>query len=72
MRKVKEMTEEEYRADKSAVLAAIIHPDDVDAIGKLMSYVHDTYWAGEYYDLDGARLYPRYNEAHEIIGYEFR
>ena len=50
---------------------------DIDALGAWFEEYGAEYWNGEYYDVDGARLYSviewdEEDEQGKVIGYEFR
>ena len=47
--------------------------EDIDALGEWLEQHGEKYWNGEYYDADGLRVYPVYNELdedeYELTGY---
>jgi hypothetical protein len=50
--------------------------DDVNALGEWLSQYGDDSWNGEYYDADGLKIFPVYNQISEdefdLVGYEIK
>lgn len=67
-----------YEELYAAAVAPDATMDDIDALGEWFSRYGDSYWRGEYYELDhGYRLYPVYegdieNDQYDIVGWEIR
>lgn len=74
------MTIYDYQELKNKALSADVTQEDINNLGDWFEQYGDKYWNGEYYSVDGSRLYPIYRridddeleEQYEIVGYEIK
>ena len=67
----------DYEELKKKAIAPSAPQIDIDTLGAWFDSYGNEYWNGEYYDVDGLRLFPIMEEIdeygdYEITGYEFR
>ena len=74
------MTIYDYQELKNKALSADATQNDINNLGEWFEQYGDKYWNGEYYRVEGSRLYPIYRridddeleEQYEIVGYEIK
>ncbi|MGN0488029.1 MAG: hypothetical protein ACI4HO_02070 [Ruminococcus sp.] len=67
----------DYNELKNNALKPNAKQDDINALGEWFEQYGDSYWNGEYFEIDSEhRLYPQYKEIDEdefeITGYEIK
>ena len=66
----------DYRELRAAALASDATQSDIDALGEWFHQYGQRYWNGEYFDANGLRVYPVYQEMepdeYELTGYEMK
>ena len=65
----------DYETLKAAALADGATEEDIDALGEWFRLYGEVFWNGEYYDVEGWRLYPFYVDDgynYNIVGYYLR
>lgn len=66
----------DYKKLREKALSATATQEDIDNLGKWFELFGETYWNGEYYDADGAEIWPVYKKISEddfeLVGYEIR